>query len=207
MSMQKVRCPHCGVVNMEGFVTFPFCAGCGSSLPQIEKLQSNTWQRPVRATMLAAVIGVSVLALFVVGMSYLEVRESPQDNLQVFGSAPASVRINNDFIVRLTVTREDTPDSSSLMFRDVAVRFPNDIENEFHIRQLDPAPAQRFERERGIYYFYPKLSSPYVTIRLQARRAGTHKVDVRLYMDEALKGRYEKSVEVVPLRNFSLPEK
>jgi len=195
--MQKIRCPRCGVVNLEKFVTFPQCVGCGSTLPVPSASPTPFWRRPLGAFLWVSVIGVALIGL-VIAASFLSTPVENEAQLIVYGSAPRRVKVQQTVVVKMTIdgVRENRLQQRAPL-QNVKLRLPRTLFNKFAFVSLDPKPDVVSTTAGGRYFHYNSLPrQTTLKLRLYARSGGQHRAQAAIYSDTYLPGVYVLSVFV-----------
>ena len=155
--MKKVVCPSCGLVNLEKFVTFPFCAACGAHLPEKEPSKFRVFlTRPVKPLYWALSVGfgISILA-FVALRIAIETRDRTEKSLLIYSQIPR--RVAPDGFIYSSFTLDTTDEYPSATFADVRLRFAKETLQKFELVTITPQPTTRESFGSGQYYFWPNL--------------------------------------------------
>jgi len=195
--MQKIRCPRCGVVNLEKFVTFPQCAGCGNALPAVSRSSVPFWRRPLGAFLWVSVIGISIAGL-VASTSFLTAPYDNRAQIVIYGSASRRVAPRQTVIVVMTI---DAVAESELQqrspLRNVKLRLPRSLFEELAFVSLEPHPDMSWNTKSGRYFQFNSLSrEAALRLRLYALKAGEQRVRADFYADDHLPGSYAVSIAV-----------
>lgn len=195
--MQKIRCPRCGVVNLEKFVTFPSCAGCGSALPPAADPALPFWRRPLGAFLWVSVIGVAIAGL-VAATSLLTPPVDNQAQIIIYGGVARRVALRQTIIVTMTV---DTVGESNLQQRaplhNAKLRLPRALFKKFAFVALDPKPDLVTSTKSGRYFHYDRLPrETSFRLRLNAVAKGKQSMRADFYADDHLPGTYVVSIAV-----------
>lgn len=197
--MQKIRCPRCGVVNLEKFVTYPQCAGCGSTLPAPQESPLPFWRRPLGASLWVSVIGLAMLGI-VVGTNFLSAPLENEAQLVIYGNTPRRIRLQQTVIISMTI--DAVKESSSQMRRplqNVKVRLPRTLFKKFAFVSLEPKPDMISSTAGGRYFHYDFLDrETTLKLRLYAKSIGQQSARAAVYADEHLSGSYTLSIFVAP---------
>jgi hypothetical protein len=204
--MQKIRCPRCGVVNLEKFLTYPRCAGCGSTLPAPATAPAPFWKRSFGAQLWIPFLGVALVALVAMA-SLLTPPEEDKAQLLIYGNAARRVAVEQTVILTMTL---DAVAQTRLQHRsdlqNVKLRLPQALFKDFAFVALEPAPDETLKTNGGRYFQYASLPrESTLRLRLYARRAGRYRVRADFYADDYAPGFFSITVLVVPPTN--LPQK
>jgi hypothetical protein len=184
--MRKIRCPRCAVINMEGFTTFPYCAACGTLLPDAaNRDQRGAWRRPLRSTLWATVIGGTVLALALSATHFFEAPQAGNAALVVYGRAPRTITVGESFSIQLMLDRSKEGISApNIPFKNLTVRLPDELLRNFRLRSVQPPPDAVEQRGNGHYYEYLSLpADAVIQISLVSRNQGLFGVPLRVLSD------------------------
>lgn len=155
--MKKVVCAHCGLVNLDKFVSFPHCAACGALLePQAPAKWRTIWRRPVSPLywMLAVGSGLTVLGLSVASITR-ETRTVSDKPLLVYTQIPRDFAPGQTLRVQFTLDSAlEHPDNN---FERVSLRLSQQTQRDFINITIQPPPAAIEERGRGRYYIWDEL--------------------------------------------------
>lgn len=199
--MQKIRCPRCGVVNLEKFLSYPHCAGCGSTLPTPDAAPTLFWKRSFGAWLWVPLIGGALIAL-VGAASFLAPSSSDESRLLVYGNAVR--RINVEQTVVLSMTLDAIAQSRSQRRTDlqnVKLRLPQALFADFAFVSLDPSPDETFQTNGGRYFQYTSLPrETTLQLRLYARHPGRRRVRVDFYADEHAPSFFGCTVLIAPAK-------
>lgn len=195
--MQKIRCPRCGVVNLEKFVTYPQCAGCGSTLPQLADSPIRFWERPLGAFLWVSILGIAIAAL-IAAASLLTAPFDNQAQIIIYGRAPRRAAPRQTVIISMAI---DAVGQSNLQQRaplkNVKLRLPRAIFKKLAFVSLDPKPDLITSTKGGRYFHYDTLSRETVlNLRLYALRIGKPRIQADFYADDHLPGSYAVSVAI-----------
>lgn len=196
--MQKIRCPRCGVVNLEKFLTYPQCAGCGSTLPA-PTASEPYWRRPLGALLWVPLIGVAIAGL-VAAASFLISPEENNARVVIYGNASRRVAVNQTVIVTMTL---DTIGETRLQRRsplqNVKLRLPQTLFEDFAFVSLEPRPDETLQTAGGRFLQYRELPrETMLRLRLYALHTGRHRVRTDFYADDHAPGGFAFTVVVTP---------
>lgn len=197
--MQKIRCPRCGVVNLEKFLTYPHCAGCGSTLPAPVSTPAPFWKRSFGARLWIPLLGVALIGL-VVAASFLTPPEEDRARLLIYGSAARRVTVEQTVVLTMTLDAiAQTRSQRRSDLQNVKLRLPQSLFDNFAFVSLEPTPDETLQTNGGRYFQYASLPrETTLRLRLYARRSGRHRVRADFYADEHAPGFFGWTVFVSP---------
>ncbi len=171
--MKKVVCGHCGLVNLDKFVSFPHCAACGALLAVEKPAKWRAfWRQPVRPLywMLAVGSGLGMLGLTIAGIAR-ETRESGDKPLLVYTQIPRDIPNGQTAIAQFTLdSAQESPDDN---FERVSLRLGRQTQRDFVIVSIQPAPVAIETRGSGRYYLWDELPrNTALKLALQPRAQG-----------------------------------
>lgn len=157
--MNKVVCESCGLVNLDKFVTFPHCAGCGAHLPQTIPAAVGFWRRPLHAPMWATIIGLCCVGLGVLGLAVTrETRRIEEKSLVVYAGVPHRMSLGQNAVLRLQLdTVEGDLGASSAPFEAVRMRLSGQTFRDFEVLSISPRPDSRSVAGSGRYFLWNEL--------------------------------------------------
>lgn len=204
--MKKIRCPQCAVINLEKFVTFPYCAGCGALLPQAPAAGTpvTLWRRPLGPLLWVTAIGCAVGGLVAVSTSFN--RTSPEPgHIIIYGQAPQSTPLHGLLTLRLTVDTIESPTARDKMLLDVKLRLTDQWLHQFRFVSLLPPPDAVTSRGSGHYYHYKSLArdTP-LKLTLRALQPGAHRLKAVIYAQQQYPGNFRALIKVTPARKLRL---
>lgn len=197
--MHKIHCPRCGVINLEGFVTYPQCAGCGSTLPQPHTERIPFWKRPLNVWLWVILFGGALVALLAV---VTELRPPRDENEAILFYGVASRRGSVGEIVTLAFNAE-VPSQAGLLanktLREVKLRLPLRVFKSLRFVSISPKPDAMTVSGSSRYFIYKSLpQDTSLTLRLRAALSGRHKVRATLYASDYLPGEWRVIVQISP---------
>ena len=200
--MQKIRCPRCGVVNLEKFLTYPHCAGCGSTLPAPAVASLPFWKRSFGARLWVPLLGAALIGL-VTAASFLTPPDEDKARLLVYGNAARRVRAQQTVVLTMTldaVAQTRVQKRSDL--QNVKLRLPQTLFDDFAFVSLEPTPDETLQTNGGRFFEYASLPrETTLRLRLNAQRDGRHRVRADFYANEHAPGFFGWTVFVVPSKN------
>jgi hypothetical protein len=202
--MQKIRCPRCAVINLEKFVTFPRCAGCGGLLPGAKSASTAAplapiWRRPLAAVLWASVVGCVVMGL-VVAVTVFEERPRESGQMTINGPLRRSMQVNDVIVLQLTVDTLERPAlPGSRTLQDVRVRLPRKFFKNFRFITLQPPPDDVRVEGHGHYYEYSRLPrEAQLRLTVRALQAGSYELNSTVYAEGQKPGSYITRITVRP---------
>lgn len=197
--MQKIRCPRCGVVNLEKFVTFPQCAGCGSTLAAESEAALPFWKRPLGSLWWVGVIGGAIVLLLTVASFFTALPEN-EARLLIYGNASRRIELRQTAVITMTLDAlAETAAQRRAPLRNVKVRLPRKLFKSLAFVSLDPKPDMLSSTAGGRYFHYQSLPRESVLqLRLYAVAAGKHRVRADVYVDDHLPADFSFWVVVSP---------
>jgi hypothetical protein len=177
--MQKIRCPQCGVINLEKFISYPQCAGCGSTLPHPQQVSPvvSFWQRPVKPIVWVSVVGAALAGL-IWAASVFQIKPENESQVVVYGNTSRSGVVGQVIALNLRV---DALGESRIQrtqpLRNVQLRLPLRIFKTLRFVSISPAPDEMKIIGSGRYFEYRALERE-TSIRLDLRVM--HEGDIRL---------------------------
>lgn len=184
--MHKLRCPHCGVINLEKFITYPQCAGCGNTLPQQSTPSAVPfWKRPVRPVAWVSLIGIC-LALLIWAASVFQAKPESEAQIAFFGDTSRRVTVGSTVTLSLSISAlGETRRERARPLRDVQLRIPLRIFQTLRYVSIEP-PADRMEIiGNGRYFIYETLErDTAIRLRLRATEPGNIRVPITAYVTD-----------------------
>jgi len=181
--MKKIRCARCGVVNLEGFVTYPNCAGCGAALSTDEpQVSLPFWRRPVGPPIWASVLGGAVLSLILLATRGVERAPENLSRIKMVVKTPRSVRAGAVFMVafRVDVIGADSRNEETSI-RGVRLRLERELFQRFAYVSLHPPPDSISDLGTGRYFDYASLArGARLQLKLRAVRLGRQEFAARI---------------------------
>ena len=181
--MKKVVCPACGLINLEKFVTFPYCAGCGAWLSGESAPRVSVWKRPVSAPLWATVLGLCCAGLGVMGiLTARETRRVEEKQLRAYVQLPRRAIVGQRTFLRIALDVADPEVSADAApFEDVSLRFPRELLENFALLQISPPPDAIQRAGNGRYFQFRRLArNQTLNFLLRPRRAGTQRMMLTL---------------------------
>jgi hypothetical protein len=181
--MRKIRCPRCAVINMEEFTTFPFCAACGTRLPDARADESRiAWRRPIRSTLWAAIIGCSVLVLALSATNFFEARPNPSTSVQFQTQVPEIVQMGDVVSFRIRLDHKSDGVWVPNGFENITLRLPREVFQNFRLGSIQPAPDHSEKRGNAYYYYYTSLPlDTTIEIRMSPLRPGNLRLSAKMF--------------------------
>jgi hypothetical protein len=200
--MKKIRCPRCGVINLEKFVTYPHCAGCGSVLPEVTEAAEHLpiWRRPLGPLLWVTVIAGAVVAL-VVAATMFERPPVELGRVVVYGRAVRNLSLDRELTIYLALdTMDAMPTQQNEMLNDVSLRLSREILEKFEFVSIAPPPDNVLRAGTGRYLLYDALPrETQVELTLRPREVGIHTISISVFArdrDPAVP--YNLTVRVAP---------
>jgi hypothetical protein len=205
-TMKKIRCPNCAVVNLEKFVTYPHCAGCGTLLTEKEprKPRWAAWKRPLGPILWATVVGGAVVAV-VAALMLLSAKPVVFGRFDVTWEVQRRVSAGSTISMSLGLNTIDTRRISA--FKDVTLRLDQDFLRDFPVVAFSPTPRSQSRLGKGIYFVFGTLPrEQQISVKLRATRIGRHKMRASISAEGQEPDSYQAMISVGP-NGAAAPEK
>lgn len=194
--MQKLRCPRCGVINLEKFVTYPQCAGCGSTLPQPVELRVAFWRRRMSSWMWMALVGGALTGLLI-AVSLLQAPVETNEAVILYGHAARRGAVGDTVV--LTLTADAIPSRRNETLRDVRLRLPLEIFQTLRLISISPQPDEMTISGSSRYFSYRFLPrETNISLRLRAVAPGSQRFRATLYAAEHLPADWNIKIVLQP---------
>lgn len=184
--MKKVLCPTCGLMNLDRFITFPHCAGCGTRLPEIAPPRMiDFWRRPLGAPMWATIIGLCCVGIGVVGASISrDTSAVPERQLVVYAQVQRQMQLGEHAALLLALDTTEADENANVRsFEDVRVRLARSTLQSFELGAISPKPDAQRESGSGKYLIFHQLGRDQsIRLGIRARRSGEQKITLSLYV-------------------------
>lgn len=205
--MRKIRCPQCAVINLEGFITFPNCAGCGMRLPELPPHQEKAWRRPLRTALWTTFIGGLVTFLAMLTIKTLEPPTVEAPSVFLTARRARDAQVGHPVSLSLGMELSGAPPGRQDEHRALKLRVPREFFREFSFVSLEPAPDSNETRGGGRYFFYDKIASgTHLRFSLMPLRAGRFNMKVRLYAKNQIQNECLIVLHVAPRRGDVGPD-
>ncbi len=202
--MKKIRCPHCAVVNLEKFVTYPHCAGCGALLTKETPPRRTwiAWRRPLGPILWATVLCCA--AAGAVGAAMMLRRPAVMGQMVVYGQTLRHVTVGGTLRLSLTMDAIGGSARENSLLQTVTVRFDKDFLQNFSLVEIDPAAQSETGLGSGQYFVFEQLPrEKQIDFQFKARRAGRYKLRAHIRADSQLPTDYVANVTVAPKASLS----
>jgi hypothetical protein len=201
--MQKIRCPHCGVINLEKFITYPQCAACGRALPQVSPESSPPfWKRPVPPIFWALSVGL-LLAGLLWTASVFRVDGESRSQVVLYGDRHRQARIGQMVTFHLRVDAlGETRSEHRRPLRKVRLRIPLRNFETVRFVSLQPPPDTMTIVGRGRFFTYTTLShDSSLQLRLRVVKPTLAPLSLSVYADDHMPGFWRVYVKTTAIRN------
>lgn len=194
--MSTIRCPHCGVVNLSKFVTYPFCAGCGNRLPLPPPLAF--WRRSVGPQAWAFLL--CGCALCVLASVALLVSPEEMGQLTVSGDDSLYARAGEEVSLQLQVKQqgeEGAPNETVL--NDLILRIPTKNKDKLGLLSVQPRPNLQYPDGTAYCYLYREFSpvNP-IVLTMRPRTTGDLRLFTLLSANRQTSAGFRATVHVQP---------
>lgn len=197
--MRKIHCPHCAVVNLEKFVTYPHCAGCGALLTKDAPPRPNwiAWRRPLGPILWATVLCCA--AAGAVGAAMMLRRPAVLGQMVVYGQTMRRVPVSGTLRLSLTMDAIGGSARENSLLETVTVRFDKAFLQNFSLIEIDPAAQSETGLGSGQYFVFEQLPrEKQIDFQFKALRAGRYKLRAQVSADSQLPTDYVANVIVAP---------
>lgn len=197
--LRKIRCPHCEVVNLEKFVTFPHCAGCGALLHKETAPRRNWtgWRRPLGPILWASVICLAAAGL--VGSSMMLRRPAAPGQLVLYGQTVRRLPVGGALQLLLTVDTIGSSTRETNILREVTIRLDEDFLRNFVLVAIEPAAHSRSRSGSGHYFLFQQVPrETQFTFKFKALRAGRHKLQAQVNATAQMPTDFAATISVMP---------
>lgn len=197
--MRKVVCPHCGLVNLDRFVTYPHCAGCGTRLPESQPSSALAfWKRPMRAPFWASIVALVCAAMAVVAVGIVrETARLDYGQLVVYAQVPRTGSLHS-----LTFTQfhlDSTDPRAPAIFRSVRLRLPRQVLEGFDVVAVTPEPTETFHTGGGSYYQFDEIPKEEpIRLTLRSMKPGEYRFNAQIYAQDYQPFECHNYVTVLP---------
>jgi hypothetical protein len=197
--LRKIRCPHCEVINLEKFVTFPHCAGCGALLNKenAPRPKWTAWRRPLGPLLWASVICLA--AAGIVGGAMMLRRPAAIGQLVIYGQTARRLPVGSTMQLSLTVDAIGTSTRETAMLREVSIRLDDKFLRKFALVTMEPAPRRRTRSGSGHYFLFEQVPrETQFAFNFKALRAGRHKLQAQVNATAHMPTDYAANITVIP---------
>ena len=197
--MRKIRCPHCNVINLEKFVTYPNCAGCGALLPEPVPERDSTYRRPLKPLLWATVLGlIGALVLVVTTLSTITTPVVEPAHLVIYGRVRHFVPVGRSVTVDLTLDTVEASASEEELSA-VKMRLNDKFVKAFKIIAMTPPPDQTSRFGDGHYFEYESLpANAHLRFTALALHPGQYTMNLTVSAKDEVYGQYHTVITVRP---------
>ena len=196
--MKKIRCPNCAVVNLEKFVSYPHCAGCGTLLTEKEprKPRWAAWKRPLGPILWATVVGGAVVAV-VAALMLLSAKPVVFGRFDVTWEVQRRVAVGGTVSMSLGLNTIDTRRVTT--FKDVTLRLDKEFLRDFPVVAFSPRPRRQSRLGKGVYFVFGALPrEQQISVKLRATRPGRHRMRASVSAEGQEPDNYQATITVGP---------
>lgn len=197
--MKKIHCPQCAVVNLEKFVSFPYCAGCGVLLPQGKEAAAPLpfWRRPLGPMLWVTAVGCAAGGIVATTTAFTPASIDP-DHIVIYGQTPHTVQVGHLLTIGLTVDTIENPTAPAQNLADVKLRLSGDWLRKFSLVSLTPHPDTVTLGGNGRYYHYRSLPrNAQLKLTVRAVQPGQHHLKAVIYAQQQYPGTFRTSINVL----------
>lgn len=198
--LRKVRCPHCEVINLEKFVTFPHCAGCGALLNKenAPRPKWTAWRRPLGPILWATVICLA--AAGIVGGAMMLRRPAAMGQLVLYGQTARRLPLNGQLQLSLTVDAIGSSTRETSVLREVSIRLDENFLRNFALVKTEPAPRRRIRQGNGHYFWFEQVPrETQFAFNFKALRAGRHRLEAQVNATAHMPTDFVANITVMPI--------
>lgn len=199
--MRKIRCPNCAVVNLERFITYPHCAGCGALLADIgpRKRRWAAWKRPVGPILWATVVGGAV-AIAAASLMLIDARHVSQGKIALYGQVQRRIEMGGTLSLSLALDTIDTKSISA--FKEVTLRLDKRFLRDFRVTGSQPALRSPSIVGNGEYFALGEMPPDgQITVQFKALHPGEHILRATVYARGLESRDYQATITVKPKGN------
>ncbi|RYG72051.1 hypothetical protein EON80_04535 [bacterium] len=181
--MKKVLCQMCGLVNLDKFVTYPHCAGCGIRLAETTTPSSlENWKRPLGTPLWATIIGLCCAGLAYWGITIArETGHADASKLIAYIEVPRNASVGTVTFVKLLPDSVESENMPVRTFHDVRLRVSRSNFEDFAFVDISPPSVMQSEGS-GRYFVYESLAHDEpITLKLRPLRAGQAQLSLSLF--------------------------
>ena len=198
-TMRKISCPHCAVVNLEEFVTYPHCAGCGALLKKETPTRGPViaWRRPLGPILWATVLCCAAAAA--VGAAMMLRRPAVAGQMVVYGQAVRNVEVRGLMSLSLSLDTIGGAARDSSILKGVSIRLDKNFLQNFALLKITPPALEQKTLGSGHYFFFaPMPRETPITFDFKALNAGRHRLQAGINADAQLPTDYLAFITVQP---------
>lgn len=201
-AMKKIRCPQCSVINLERFITYPHCAGCGTLLAneevhaKVEKVP--TMRQPLKPVLWATLFAIAVVAVGLFLARAMTIAAATPGQLVIYGRMTRVTGMGKMITADLTVdaTGNDVARRDAEL-TGVKLRISERFFNDFKYMGLEPKPDRQMSSGSGRYYYYSHLPlNTRLQLKVQPLHAGQFLFESSVYADEQYAGDFNAVINV-----------
>jgi hypothetical protein len=196
--MKKVLCQMCGLMNLDKFVTYPHCAGCGTRLAETAPPSSfDSWKRPLGAPLWATFLGLCCAGLGYWGITIArETGHTQERQLIAYVQTSRGVRVGQTASVELVLDTVESESRAVRSFSYVRLRLPRSLFKDFEFVGVKP-PSVLQREGSGQYLVYDELQRDEpIVLSLRPRREGRASFSIGLFARDFTPFNYHGSLRV-----------
>lgn len=205
--MQKVVCQMCGLMNLDKFVTYPHCAGCGTRLAETAPPSNfERWKRPVGAPLWATLLGLCCAGLGYWGITITrETGRAEERQLLAYVQLPRPVYVGRDASLELTLDVSETEGRSIRSFENVRLRLPRSMFKNLAFVSAKPTPELQSEGKGQYIVFETVNRDEPIVLTVRALRSGKIPIALDLYARDFTPFTYHSFLQVTRAGAVKVP--
>jgi hypothetical protein len=205
--MKKVLCPVCGLMNLEKFVTFPNCAGCGARLPVVipETSLFERWKRPLRAPLWATFVALCCAALGFWSLTFTRETDREDIKLVAYVQLPHEQNSEQTVAVKFQLDTTQADDSVTIpQFSNVRLRIAKATFDDFSFVAVSPRGRSVQTGGENYIIFGSIARNQPLQILLRPRRAGKCRLAFSLIVPGFSPFLYQGTMKIVRAKGANL---